>query len=223
MANATASMAGLSQGLKLESSLVGSNVVSSSSSSAAVVVKCGPVQVRAHSEEAQNRRAFLSLAAASLAATALAGNARALEDIKLAPPPPPFGGLPGTESADQARELDLPLKERFYLQPKTPQEAADRIKEAIKAVKDVKPLIQKKAWPYIQNGLRSSASYLRYDLSTIEVSKPKAEKKAFKALKDKALDSLNNLDYAARIKSPPKADKAYAETVALLDQVLSQI
>lgn len=93
MANATASMAGLSQGLKLESSLVGSNVVSSSSSSAAVVVKCGPVQVRAHSEEAQNRRAFLSLAAASLAATALAGNARALEDIKLAPPPPPFGGL----------------------------------------------------------------------------------------------------------------------------------
>lgn len=99
----------------------------------------------------------------------------------------------GTESADQARELDLPLKERFYLQPKTPQEAADRIKEAIKAVKDVKPLIQKKAWPYIQNGLRSSASYLRYDLSTIEVSKPKAEKKAFKALKDKALDSLNNV------------------------------
>jgi len=117
----------------------------------------------------------------------------------------------------------LPLKSRFYLQPKTPQEAVERVKTAVEAIKEVKPLIEKKAWPYVQNGLRSSASYLRYDLNTIEASKPKADKKAFKALTAKALDTLDTLDYAARVKSQPKAEKAYAETVALLGEFMSQL
>lgn len=92
MANAVASMAGLSQGVRLESTLAGTKVVSSACKGAAMV-KCAPVHVRASSEETQSRRSFFSLAAASLAATALVQNARALEAIKLEPPPPPSGGL----------------------------------------------------------------------------------------------------------------------------------
>lgn len=92
MANAVASMAGLSQGLKLESTLAGTKVAVGSSNSVSTV-KFAPVQVRASSEETQSRRSFFSLAAVSLAATALVGNARALEAIKLEPPPPPSGGL----------------------------------------------------------------------------------------------------------------------------------
>ncbi|KAH7351914.1 hypothetical protein KP509_19G020100 [Ceratopteris richardii] len=46
--------------------------------------------------------------------------------IKVEGPPPPSGGLPGTENADQARDTNLPLKERFYLQPLSPAEAASR-------------------------------------------------------------------------------------------------
>lgn len=219
MANAVASMAGLSQ-----SSLVGAKVAVSSSKAVAPA-KCAPVQLRASSsEETQSRRSFFSLAAVSLAATALAGNAaHAVEAIKLEPPPPPSGGLPGTDNADQAREVELPLKERFYLQPKTPQEAAERVKVAVKDIKDVKPLIDRKAWPYVQNGLRSSASYLRFDLNTIGSAKPKDQRKAFKALTTKAIDAMDSLDYAARVKSPEKAGKAYSESVALLDQVLSNL
>ncbi|KAG0589444.1 hypothetical protein KC19_1G021100 [Ceratodon purpureus] len=222
MANAVASMAGLSQGVKLDSTLAGSKVAVSSSN-AVSTVKFAPVQVRASSEETQSRRSFFSLAAVSLAATALVGNARALEAIKLEPPPPPSGGLPGTDNADQARDVDLNLKERFYLQTKTPQEAVERVKVAVKDIKDVKPLIDRKAWPYVQNGLRSTASYLRFDLNTIGSAKPKEERKAFKALTTKALDAMDTLDYAARSKSPAKAEKAYAESVALLDQVLSNL
>jgi photosystem II oxygen-evolving enhancer protein 3 len=218
MANAVASIASLSQ-----SSLAGTKVAVSSTKVVASA-KCAPVQVRASSsDETQSRRSFFSLAAVSLAATALVGNAHALESIKLEPPPPPSGGLPGTENADQARDTDLDLKTRFYLQPKTPQEAAERVKVAVKEIKDVKPLIDRKAWPYVQNGLRSSASYLRYDLNTIGSSKPKDQIKAFKALTTKAIDAMDSLDYAAREKSPAKAAKAYAESVALFDQVLSNL
>jgi len=221
MANSVASMAGLSQG----TSLAGTKVVVGSSKSGPAMVKCAPVvQVRASGEETQSRRSFFSLAAASLAATALVQNARALEAIKIQPPPLPFGGLPGTDNADEARDTDLDLKDRFYIQStKTPQEAVARIKDAVKEVKEVKALIDKKAWPYVQNGLRSSASYLRFDLNVIGSAKPKDQKKAFKALTSKAFDALDSLDYAARVKSPSKATKAYTEVVAALDKVVSSI
>lgn len=101
----------------------------------------------------------------------------------------------GTENSDQARDTDLPLKERFYLQPKSPAEATERIKESVKAIMDVKSLIDKKAWPYVQNGLRSSASYLRYDLNTVLSAKSKEEKKSLKALTTKLLDSINNVSH----------------------------
>jgi len=221
MANAVASMAGLSQG----TSLAGTKVVGSSKSGPAMV-KCAPavLQVRASGEETQSRRSFFSLAAASLAATALVQNARALESIKIEPPPLPFGGLPGTENADEARDTDLDLKKRFYIQStKSPQEAVARIKDAVKEVKEVKALIDKKAWPYVQNGLRSSASYLRYDLNVIGSAKPKDQKKAFKALLSKAFDAMDSLDYAARVKSSSQANKAYTEVVAALDKVVSSI
>lgn len=99
----------------------------------------------------------------------------------------------GTDNSDQARDVDLPLKERFYLQPKTPQEAADRVKVAAQEIIDTKPLIARKAWPYVQNGLRSSASYLRFDLNTIVASKPKDQRKSLKDLTAKMLASLDNV------------------------------
>ena len=80
------------------------------------------------------------------------------------------------------------------MQPaKTPAEAAERVKLAVKDVKDVKPLIDRKAWPYVQNGLRSSASYLRYDLNTIGAAKSKEQKKAFKALSNKAVEAIESV------------------------------
>lgn len=105
----------------------------------------------------------------------------------------------GTENADEARDTDLDLKKRFYLQPKTPQEAADRVKTAVQEIKDIKSLIDKKAWPYVQNGLRSSASYLRFDLNTIGSSKPKEEKKAFKALANKAFTAMDSVSSSAEL------------------------
>lgn len=78
--------------------------------------------------------------------------------------------------------MDLPLKERFFLQPLSPSEAVARAKESAEAIVGVKPLIEKKAWPYVQNELRNKAGYLRFDLTTIISSKPKEEKKALKSL-----------------------------------------
>ena len=152
---------------------------------------------------------------AALAATA--------KPIKLGPPPPPSGGLPGTLNSDQARDFDLPLKNRFYLQPLKPTEAAARVKESAEDIIGVKSLIEKKAWPYVMNDLRSKGSYLRYDLKTIIDSKSKEEKKPLADLTSALLATIDKLDYAAKTKNSAEAEKYYAETKSALDSVLSKL
>ncbi|XP_028796048.1 oxygen-evolving enhancer protein 3, chloroplastic-like [Neltuma alba] len=171
-----------------------------------------------------SRRAMLGLVAAGLASGSFAQAVLAdAKSIKVGPPPPPSGGLPGTLNSDQPRDLKLPLKERFYLQPLSPTEAAQRVKESAKDIINVKELIDKKAWPYVQNDLRLKAEYLRYDLNTVISAKPKDQKKSLKELSSKLFQDISNLDHAAKIKSTPQAEKYYADTVSTLNDVLSKL
>lgn len=197
-------------------------------------VKPWVLSVRAASEDSSSpssssaaqstRRSILGLFAAGVTVGAVAQKALAdPRSIKLDGPPPPSGGKPGTLLSDEARDLDLPLKERFYIQPLSADQAAARAKESAKQILEVKKLIDKKAWPYVQNDLRSKASYLRYDLNTVISSKPKDQKKPLKTLTSKLFDTLDNLDYAARSKDTPKAEKYYAEAVTALNDVISKL
>lgn len=99
----------------------------------------------------------------------------------------------GTLNSDEARDLKLPLKERFYLQPLTPTEAAARAKESAKEIVAAKKFIDQKAWPYLQNDLRLRAGYLRYDLNTIISAKPKDQKKSLKELTGKLFQDIDNV------------------------------
>ncbi|MQL41711.1 hypothetical protein EI012_27805, partial [Escherichia coli] len=78
-------------------------------------------------EPQSSRRGVIGLVAAGLATgsfvQAVLAEARS---IKVGPPPPPSGGLPGTLNSDEPRDLELPFKERFFLQPLSPTEAAQR-------------------------------------------------------------------------------------------------
>ncbi|OIC68104.1 hypothetical protein A7L55_18265 [Acinetobacter baumannii] len=203
---------------------------------AAAGVKPWGLSVRAASEDSSSpssssssaaqstRRSILGLFAAGVTVGAVAQKALAdARSIKLDGPPPPSGGKPGTLLSDEARDLELPLKERFYIQPLSADQAAARAKESAKQILEVKKLIDKKAWPYVQNDLRSKASYLRYDLNTVISSKPKDQKKPLKTLTTKLFDTLDNLDYAARSKDTPKAEKYYAEAVTALNDVISKL
>ena len=107
----------------------------------------------------------------------------------------------GTDNSDEARDLDIPLKKRFYLQPLPPTEAAARAKDSAKDILNVKELIDKKAWPYVQNDLRSKASYLRYDLNTIISAKPKDEKTSLKELTGKLFQVINEVSYNYKLPS----------------------
>ncbi|KAH7432583.1 hypothetical protein KP509_07G029100 [Ceratopteris richardii] len=200
---------------------------SATSATSKVSFKPAMLAVRANASQPEDqcsRRALLSFIATATPAVLFAKEALAdASTIKVEGPPPPSGGLPGTENADQARDTDLPLKERFYLQPLSPAEAAARAKESAKDIVNVKALIDKKAWPYVQNDLRLKASYLRFDINTVIASKSKAEKKVLKPLVDKLFDEINNLDYAARTKSTPNANKYYATTVSSLNDVLAKL
>ncbi|KAL3627583.1 hypothetical protein CASFOL_028946 [Castilleja foliolosa] len=230
MAQAMASMAGLrgSSQAVLEGSLQSSRL-STANASRIGLARPGGLSVRAQqqssAETETTRRAMLGLVAAGVTSGSFvqAVLAEAARSIKIGPPPPPSGGLPGTLNSDEARDFELPLKERFYLQPKTPAEAAARAKESVKEIIAVKAQIDKKAWPYVQNDLRLRAEYLRYDLNTVISSKPKEEKLALKGLYDKLFKSISNLDHAAKIKSSTEAEKYYGETVSALNDVLAKL
>ncbi|CAL9089834.1 unnamed protein product [Musa acuminata var. zebrina] len=171
-----------------------------------------------------SRRAVLGIVATGLAGGSFVKAVLAdAKSIKVGPPPPPSGGLPGTLNSDQPRDLQLPLKQRFYLQPLPPSEAAARAKESAKDILNVKQLIDKKEWPYVMNDLRLKAGYLRFDLNTIISAKPKEEKKTLKELTGKLFAAIDELDHAAKIKSTPQAEKYYATTKSLLDDVLAKI
>uniref|UniRef100_A0A0D3GS39 Uncharacterized protein n=1 Tax=Oryza barthii TaxID=65489 RepID=A0A0D3GS39_9ORYZ len=121
----------------------------------------------------------------------------------------------GTLNSDQARDTDLPLKERFYLQPLPPAEAAARAKESAQDIINLKPLIEKKQWPFVRDDLRLRASYLRYDLKTVINSKPKDEKKGLKDLTGKLFATIDG--------SPEEAEKYYTLTKSALGDVLAKL
>ncbi|XP_002992117.2 oxygen-evolving enhancer protein 3-2, chloroplastic [Selaginella moellendorffii] len=185
--------------------------------------RVGFARASVNHEQSQSRRAAMVGLVAVAAGVLAVEESRALTGIKINGPPPPSGGLPGTENADQPRDLDLPLKERFFIQPLSPAEAVGRIKDASKDIVGVKELIDKKSWPYVRNDLRNKATYLRYDLKTIMDAKPKAERKALKKLTDNLFEVIDKLDFAARAKNPTDAGKCYAEAVAALDTVIAKI
>ncbi|CAD6217761.1 unnamed protein product [Miscanthus lutarioriparius] len=210
-----ASMTGLSQGV-LPSRRAASRA------RAAVVVRAS---TEGEAAAQAGRRAVLGLVAAGIVGGALsqAVHAAPVNPIKIGAPPPPSGGLPGTDNSDQARDFGLPLSERFYLQPQPPALAAARVKTSAQDIINLKPLIDKKAWPYVQNDLRLRASYLRYDLKTVIASKPKEEEKILKELTGKLFSIIDGLDHAAKIKSTLEAEKYYAATKDVLGDVLAKI
>ncbi|KAK3188227.1 hypothetical protein Dsin_027788 [Dipteronia sinensis] len=229
MAQAMASMAGLRGGssqVVLEGSLQTTRLNVPSSNNTTRVSVARPVfSTRASAAEPEtSRRSMIGLVATGIATGSFVQAVLAdAIPIKVGPPPPPSGGLPGTLNSDEPRDLDLPLKDRFFLQPLTPTQAAQRAKESAKEIVNVKQLIDKKAWPYVQNDLRLRASYLRFDLNTVISAKPKDQKQYLKDLTGKLFQTISNLDHAAKIKSTPEAEKYYAETVSSLNDVLAKL
>ncbi|XP_020224744.1 oxygen-evolving enhancer protein 3-2, chloroplastic [Cajanus cajan] len=235
MAQAMASMAGLrgSSQAVLEGSLQVSGSTRLNVGGGSRVARAG-FTVRAQQQQQGNnngggdaqssRRTVLSLVAAGLATGSFVQAVLAdAKSIKVGPPPPPSGGLPGTLNSDEPRDLNLPLKDRFFLQPLTPSAAAQRAKESAKEIVAVKKFIDKKAWPYVQNDLRLRAEYLRFDLNTVIAAKPKDEKKSLKELTGKLFQDISNLDHAAKIKSSPEAEKYYAVAISTLNDVLAKL
>ena len=101
----------------------------------------------------------------------------------------------GTLNSDIPRDLDLPLKNRFFIQALPPAEAAARAKDSAKDIVKVKELIDKKQWPYVQMDLRLKAELLRYDLNTVISSKPKDQKKQLKVLTGKLFDTISEVSW----------------------------
>uniref|UniRef100_A0A0F7H0W9 16 kDa subunit of oxygen evolving system of photosystem II n=1 Tax=Pelargonium incrassatum TaxID=163034 RepID=A0A0F7H0W9_9ROSI len=224
MAQAMASMSGLVQGTTFLNSSTRLNTNARTAVPRSVFTVRAQQQAPADQPGTSSRRAMIGLVATGLASASFVQAVLAeARSIKVGPPPPPSGGLSGTLNSDQARDLDLPLKDRFFIQPLTPAEAAQRAKESAKEIVSVKSFIDKKAWPYVQNDLRLRAEYLRYDLNTVIAAKSKEEKKSLKELTGKLFQTINNLDYAAKIKSSSEAEKYYAETVSSLNDVLAKL
>eukprot|EP00475_Leptophrys_vorax_P007347 TRINITY_DN14652_c0_g1_i1.p1 TRINITY_DN14652_c0_g1~~TRINITY_DN14652_c0_g1_i1.p1 ORF type:complete len:254 (+),score=29.53 TRINITY_DN14652_c0_g1_i1:101-763(+) len=185
-------------------------------------VEKASLAVRASAEEKQTRRNALALIATTVG-VALSGNAQAVTGVKLEGPPPLAGGLPGTENSDQARDFDAPLKERFFIQIESPEGALKRAKEVVGVLDEVQGYINKGAWVYVRNELRSELYYLRYDLATVINSKAKAEKKALTAELKSVIESLESLDFAARKKNGADVQKYFDAASSKINTLLAKL
>ncbi|KAF3624630.1 Oxygen-evolving enhancer protein 3-1, chloroplastic [Capsicum chinense] len=229
MAHAMASMGGLigSSQTVLDGSLqISGSRLSTVSTSRIALSRPAGLSVRAQqgSVDAEtSRRAVIGLVAAGLAGTFAKAAFAEAKPIKIGGPPPPSGGLPGTLNSDEPRDFSLPLKNRFYIQPLTPAEAVQRVKDSAKEIVGVKDFIDKKAWPYVQNDLRLRAEYLRYDLKTVISAKPKDQKGKLQDLTGKLFKTISDLDHAAKTKNSTEAEMYYAATVSTLNDVLANL
>ncbi|CAH2059996.1 unnamed protein product, partial [Thlaspi arvense] len=89
----------------------------------------------------------------------------------------------------------------FYLDPFSPNKAAARAKESAKKIINVKTLINKNVQPYVQNDLH---------LRALEIKSQKIHQQALPNHRQHRLLLLVwKLDYAARSKSSPDAEKYY--------------
>ncbi|KAL2629406.1 hypothetical protein R1flu_014092 [Riccia fluitans] len=224
----TVCMAGIS-GAKLEGLVAqgatNSRVLNGNSSTCGV---CVPRRVNvvalSSQDEVQSRRSLLGLIATSVAAGVFVNDANAVSEIKLQPPPPPSGGLPGTKNADQARDTDLPLSDRFYIQKVSDAQALERLKVAAKAVASTKADIDRKAWPYVMNGLRGEATTLFPDIEQLIASKKsKDERKALRALKSNIKESIDGLDFACKKKDIEKALAYYDKVVSSINDIIPKL
>ncbi|KAF3776260.1 Photosynthetic NDH subunit of lumenal location 2 [Nymphaea thermarum] len=230
MAHAVASMAGLHGAYKavLDGSLQisGSSQLNAAGGSSRVAVsrvafspiRAQQVPVEPEAASQSGRRALLGLLAAGVTAGSIVKSV--LAEAKIASI---ICHAAGTKNSDVPRDLLLPLKDRFFLQPLPPAEAALRAKDSAKEIVGVKSFIDKKAWPYVKNDLRLRASYLRFDLNTVINAKPKGEKKPLLELTEKLFSTIDGLDHAAKIKSSQEAEKYYAQTVSALSDVLAKL
>eukprot|EP00244_Chara_vulgaris_P001823 TRINITY_DN12_c0_g1_i3.p1 TRINITY_DN12_c0_g1~~TRINITY_DN12_c0_g1_i3.p1 ORF type:complete len:257 (+),score=48.13 TRINITY_DN12_c0_g1_i3:38-772(+) len=230
-AMAAASLAGATTKLEIVNPATRASRVFAPAATSSTKSLRSPLAVRAQASESQqesgadyiSRRFAVNALAAAVASTAIALSGPALaETIKIGAPPPLFGGLPGTRNADEPRELEKPLKERFYLQRLPTAETIARVKLSADEILNVKPLIEKKQWPYVQNELRGQAGALRFDLANLLAEKPKTDRPQLQALQKQLFEKIEELDYAARSKNLDKALKVYDEAVPLLNDVVSK-
>ncbi|GBG81761.1 hypothetical protein CBR_g33939 [Chara braunii] len=228
-AMAAASLAGATTKVEISNPATrASRVFAPAAKSSTRSLRSFAVRAQAESQEESgadhiSRRFAVNALAAAVASTAIALSGPAFaERINIGAPPAAFGGLPGTGNADEARDLDKPLKQRFYLQRLPTAETLARVKQSADEIVNVKPLIEKKQWPYVQNELRSQAGALRFDLSNLLAEKPKSDRTQLKALQKQLFEKIEELDYAARSKNLDKALKLYGEAVPLLNDVVSK-
>merc|ERR1711977_171718 len=125
----------------------------------------------------------------------------------------------------EARDLDLPQGVRDGLtQARTSvEDTKKRVAESKKRItKEVLPYIEKAYWTEAKEALRLQVGTLRFDLTTLAETKPKAEKKAALAAKKKFFSDMEKVDFAIREKKMETALKSYGVAVSSLDVVLTK-
>lgn len=121
------------------------NTLTNAASNASVTLsKTHPVvKAQADSSETSRRTVIGLVSLGLISGTFVQAVLADAKKIPVGPPPPPSGGLSGTLNSDDARDLKLPLKNRFYLQPLPPTEAVARAKESAKDIINVKEFSSK--------------------------------------------------------------------------------
>jgi len=136
---------------------------------------------------------------------------------------------PGVQLIYEARDVDLPLKERYVFsrdqeagKDMTPETTLNRINDArVRIDGEVRKAIGGNDWALARNQLRTRVSFLRYDLNYLVSLKDKQAKKEAIELKKNALAKIEDLDFQLRNKNQETSNAKLEVALAALDKTIS--
>lgn len=135
----------------------------------------------------------------------------------------------GVQLIYEARDVDLPLKDRYLYsrdgeagKALTPEETVARVGDAKARIDgEVRAAIQGQDWAKARNALRGRAGFLRFDLNYLVSLKDKASKKEAIELKKSALQKIEDLDYQLRLKNQEASNGKIEVALAELDKAIA--
>ncbi|KAL6899703.1 hypothetical protein ACP4OV_006361 [Aristida adscensionis] len=170
-------------------------------------------------QQSATRRLAVAASAALAATAALSARrpaapppALAAEAAAVPVPATPPGSVPrwGTRSY---------VRERFFEQSLTPEEAAARIRQTAEGMRTLRPMLETMSWKYVLFYVRLKSKYLDLDLTTAMAAVPEGRRPDYVRVANELVDNMTEFDRFVRTPKVYESYLYYEKTLKSLDDV----
>lgn len=113
------------------------------------------------------------------------------------------------------------IKERFFQEGLTPEEASDRIKQTAEGLKAMREMLDRMAWRYVLFYIRLKSAYLSSDLKNALSTLPPSRRPSYIQTANEVVDNMAELDYYVRTPKVYESYVYYEKTLKSLDDLVA--